>query len=61
MTWDAFYNYLGAMLFMTILTVGLIVYAILKNDYSKKTNSIIISIVLIDVILVIVIFIKLWM
>ncbi|HHC78494.1 MAG TPA: hypothetical protein ENK46_01335 [Flavobacteriia bacterium] len=60
MTWGAFYNYLAAMLLMTGITVGLIVYAIVKNDYSKRTNMLIISVMLIDLILVTLIFFKLW-
>ncbi len=60
MTWDAFYNYLGAMLLMAMLTIGLIMYAIFKNDYSKRIDIVIKTIVLIDLILVIIIFLKLW-
>lgn len=60
MTWNAFYNYLTAMIVMTAITVGFIVYSIQKNNYSKKTNGIILGILILDAILLIVIFIKLW-
>jgi len=60
MAWSEFYNYLTAMLVMTVITIGLVLYAILKKKYSKQIDITIKIIVFIDLILVIIIFLKLW-
>jgi hypothetical protein len=60
MTWNEFYNYLTAMIVMAAITIGFIVYSIQKNNYSKKNNGIILGILILDAVLLVVIFIKLW-
>ena len=60
MAWSEFYKYLTVMLVMTFITIGLILYAIFKNDYSKRIDILIKTIVLIDLIIVTIIFLKLW-
>ena len=45
---------------MAFITIGLILYAIFKNDYSKRIDIVIKTIVLIDLIIVTIIFLKLW-
>jgi hypothetical protein len=60
MAWNEFYKYLAVMLMMAFITLGLILYAIFKNDYSKKIDIAIKTMVLIDLIIVTIIFLKLW-
>lgn len=60
MTWHKFYNYLTVMLVMAVVTVGLVLYAIFKNNYSKRIDIAIKTVVLIDLLIVILLFLKLW-
>jgi hypothetical protein len=60
MAWSEFYKYLTVMLVLAFITIGLILYAIFKNDYSKRIDIVIKTIVLIDLVIVTIIFLKLW-
>ena len=60
MAWSEFYKYLTVMLVLAFITIGLILYAIFKNDYSKRIDIVIKTIVLVDLLIVTIIFLKLW-
>jgi cyanate permease len=57
---DALFKYMTVLLTMGVITIGIVLYAIIKSDFSKKTHKLMMSIFIIDVIILVIFMIRLW-
>ncbi len=54
------YNYILSLIIMTVIPIGIIVYAIVKSDFSKRTFRVIVGVFVIDALVLILFVVKTW-
>jgi len=54
------YQYMTMLIVMTVITIGLVLYAIIKSDFTKRTFRVLMSIFILDALILGYFLIKLW-